>query len=129
MQPIDNSHKVNRIFYTSYKNGLYITNISIPLDWNVRDRSMQYCYVVADVLRSCSCERCRLRVSINPIVVHLYSENKNKWSVSDLLFFFIAKVPFLHVCIGYHIIILKAIVPKIVDCFTIPFSFIFPTER
>lgn len=78
--------------------------LQIPTDWNVRDQTVQYGYIVADVLQSCSLERYRSRVSINPIVVQLYFENKNKWSVNDLLFSFVAKVPFLHVCIAFRII-------------------------
>lgn len=117
-----------RIFYTSYKDGLYIIHILTPMDWTLKDRSMQYGFVIADVLQSCSWERCRLRVSINPIVIQLYSENKNKLFVSDILFPFVKKVHILHFCIDYRIINLKAIVSKIADCFTILFSFIFPIE-
>lgn len=42
------------IVYTSYKNGLYIISILFTKDLTVRDQSMQYEYVAADVLQSCS---------------------------------------------------------------------------
>lgn len=92
---------------------------------------MQYGYVVAEVLLSYSWERWRLRVSVNHIDVQLCSENKNKWSVRDLLFSFVANVPLftcMHSLSYYQLKRIKEIVSKIVYCFTIPFSFIFPTE-
>lgn len=86
---------------------------------------MQNGYVVSDVLQSCSWERWRLRVSINHIVIQLpYILKRKTNGLSGITVFFRCECTF----IAYRIINLKEIVSKIVMCFTIPFSFIFPTE-
>lgn len=64
-------------------------------------------------------------VSINHIVIQLpYILKRKTNGLSGITVFFRCECTF----IAYRIINLKEIVSKIVMCFTIPFSFIFPTE-